>query len=127
MIDILDDVLDQATGAGATSADAYAVQDRSFSAQVRMGEVETVKHAREQHLSLRVFVGARVAAASTSDLSAASLRRLVTEAVSLARVTSPDPMGGLPDASDLARRQPELDLHDQTGHDLGPEDKIELA
>jgi PmbA protein len=127
VLDVLADVLDQAGRAGATSADAYAVQDRSFSAQVRLGEVETVKHAREQHLSLRVFVGASVAAASTSDLSAASLERLVAEAVSLARVTSPDPLGGLPDAGFLSGAVPDLDLHDPTGHDLAPEDKIELA
>jgi PmbA protein len=127
MLDLLSDVLAQATRAGATAGDAYAVEDRSFSAQVRMGQVETVKHAREQHLSLRVFVGAAVAAASTSDLSPESLGRLVTEAVSLARITSPDEMGGLPDPAALADTVPDLDLHDPGGHDVGPEDKIELA
>lgn len=127
MIERLSDVLEQAGRAGATACDTYAVEERSFSAQVRMGEVETVKHAREQHLSLRVFVGASVAAASTSDLSPDSLRRLVGEAVALARVTSPDELGGLAEAGALARDVPELDLHDDSGHDLGPGEKIELA
>jgi len=127
VLDRLSDVLEQASRAGATAADAYVVEDRSFSAQVRMGRVETVKHAREQHLSLRVFSGTSVAASSTSDLSAASLRRLVTEAVSLARITSPDELAGLPDVEALARNAPDLDLHDAVGHRLSPEDKIELA
>jgi PmbA protein len=68
-----------------------------------------------------------VAAASSSDLSRESVTRLVDEAVSLARVTSPDDKSGLPDASELARQVPDLDLRDRSGHDLSPEDKIELA
>src|SRR6266581_8300700 len=127
MIDLLSDLLEQAGRRGATSADAFVVEDQSFSAQVRLGQVDTVKHAREQHLALRVFVGHSVAAASTSDLSGESVSRLVDEAVSLARITAPDELSGLPDASALAREIPALGLDDPTGHDLSPEDKIELA
>jgi PmbA protein len=127
MIDLLTDALEQARRRGATAADALAVQDQAFSAQVRLGQVDTVKHAREQHLGLRVFVGRSVAAVSTSDLSRESVTRLVDEAVSLARITTPDELGGLPDASELCRTVPLLDLDDPDGHDLSPEDKIELA
>jgi PmbA protein len=127
MQDLLADLLKQATRRGATGADAFVVEDQSFSAQVRLGEVDTVKHAREQHMALRVFVGKSVAAASTSDLSAEAMTRLVDEAVSLARVTSPDELAGLPEASELARQVPDLGLRDPHGHDLPPEEKIELA
>jgi PmbA protein len=127
MQNLLADLLKQATRKGATAADAFVVEDQSFSAQVRLGQVDTVKHAREQHMALRVFVGKSVASASTSDLSAEAMARLVDEAVSLARVTSPDEMAGLPDGAELARQVPDLDLHDARGHDLPPEDKIELA
>jgi PmbA protein len=127
MRDLLADLLAQATRKGATAADAFVVQDQAFSAQVRLGQVDTVKHARDQHVALRVFVGQSVAAASTSDLTAEAMTRLVDEAVSLARVTSPDELAGLPDAGLLARDVPDLDLHDPHGHDLPPEEKIELA
>ena len=127
MRDLLADLLQQATRRGATAADAFVVEDQSFSAQVRLGQVDTVKHAREQHMALRVFVGQSVAAASTSDLSPESVARLVDEAVSLARITSPDEMGGLPEVTELARQVPDLDLRDARGHDLTPEEKIELA
>jgi PmbA protein len=127
MIDLLTDTLEQARRRGATAADAFMVEDRSFSAQVRLGRVDTVKHAREQHLALRVFIGKSVAATSTSDLSRDSVARLVEEAVSLARVTAPDELSGLPESAELCRGVPDLDLHDATGHDLSPEDKIELA
>jgi PmbA protein len=123
----LADALASARRRGATAADAFMVEDQSFSAQVRLGQVDTVKHAREHHVALRVFAGKSVAAASTSDLSRESLDRLVDEAVSLARVTSPDELAGLPDAAALLRGIPDLDLYDAEGHDLAPEDKIELA
>ena len=127
MIELLTDMLEQARRRGATAADAFMVEDQSFSAQVRLGQVDTVKHAREQHLALRVFVGKSVAATSTSDLSRDSVARLVEEAVSLARITAPDELSGLPDPGELCAHAPDLDLHDATGHDLSPEDKIELA
>jgi len=127
MRDLLSDLLKQATRKGATEADAFVVTDQAFSAQVRLGQVDTVKHAREQHMALRVFVGKSVAAASTSDLTPEAMTRLVDEAVSLARVTSPDALSGLPEARLLAPSVPELDLHDASGHDLPPEGKIELA
>jgi len=127
MLDLLADLLDQALRRGATSGDAFVVADQSFSAQVRLGQVDTVKHAREQHLSLRVFVGKSVAASSTSDLSPDSVTRLVDEAVSLARITSPDELSGLPDAALIARDLPHLDLSDATGHDLEPDRASELV
>jgi PmbA protein len=127
MLDLLQDVLKRAEQRGATAADAFLVEDRAFSAQVRLGRVDTVKHAREQHLSLRVFSGKSAAAASTSDFSRTSVERLVDEAVSLALITAPDELGGLPEAGALAREIPALDLDDPTGHDLSPEEKIELA
>jgi PmbA protein len=67
MQEILAELLKQATRKGATAADAFVVEDQSFSAQVRLGQVDTVKHAREHHIALRVFVGKSVAAATTSD------------------------------------------------------------
>jgi PmbA protein len=127
MIELLTDVLEQAKRRGATDADAFVVEDQAFSAQVRLGQVDTVKHARGQHVALRVFVGRSVASASTSDLSHESLDRLVNEAVSLARITAPDELAGLPESSELSRALPDLDLSDPKGHTLSPEDKIELA
>ena len=99
LLDLLADVLEGARKKGATEADAFVGEEQSFSAQVRIGQVETVKHARDQHLALRVFVGTAAAAASTSDLSRDSLERVVDEAVRSRAVTAPDPLtraaGGL--------------------------------
>lgn len=124
---LLASVLERATTRGATAADGFLVEEREFSATVRMGEVEHVTHSQAQRLSLRVFAGRASAAASTSDLSAASLERVVDEATRLARVTAEDPHAGLPDPAALIERVPDLDLEDRTSEELTPEDKIAIA
>lgn len=125
--EVLVDVLKRAVGHGASAADGFLVEERHFSAVVRLGEVETVTHADDRRLSLRVFVGQASAAASTSDLSRESLERVVDEATALARITAADPHAGLPQPGELIEGLPDLDLADPTGHDLAPEEKIELA
>jgi len=86
-----------------------------------------VTHARDQRLSLRVFKGTAAAAASTSDLSRDSLERVVDEATALAQVTAQDPHAGLPAAAELVGDLPDLDLEDEGGPELSPEEKLELA
>ncbi len=125
--EILVDVLKRATQRGATAADGFLLEDSRFGASVRMGEIETVTHARDQRLSLRVFAGRASAAASTSDFSRDSLERLVDEATMLAKITAEDPCAGLPDPEELITRVPELDLEDTSGGEPTPEDKIEIA
>jgi PmbA protein len=124
--DLLVSVLKRAGQRGATAADGFLVEESRFSASVRMREIETINHSREQRLALRVFAGRASAAASTSDLSRESLERVVDEATALAKITAEDPHAGLPEPSMLVERVPDLDLEDR-GDDLSPEDKIELA
>jgi PmbA protein len=124
---LLVDVLKRAVARGATAADGFLVEERHFSGLVRLGQVDTVTHADDRRLSLRVFVGQAAASASTSDLSRDSLERVVDEATALARITSADPHAGLPEPGQLIEGLPDLDLSDPTGHDLTPEDKLELA
>lgn len=125
--DVLVDVLARATARGASAADGFVVEESHFSVSVRLGEVETVTHARQQRLALRVFSGRASAAASTSDLSRGSLERLVDEATRLAGATAEDPCAGLPDPAELIGELPDLDLEDRDSGELAPEAKIELA
>jgi PmbA protein len=125
--DLLVSVLERATVRGATSADGFLVEEREFSATVRLGEVETVTHSQDQRLSIRVFAGRASAAASTSDLSPASLERVVDEATRLARITAEDPHAGLPDRGELIEHIPDLGLEDTDGDEPSPEEKIAIA
>jgi PmbA protein len=124
---LLTDVLARATARGASAADGFLIEEQSFSASVRLGQVDTVTHSREQRLALRVFAGRASAAASTSDFSRVSLERVVDEATALARVTTEDPHAGLPDPAELVDGVPDLGLEDHEGPDPTPEEKIELA
>jgi len=125
--DLLVDVLKRAQARGASAVDGFLIEEQHFTASVRLGQVDTVKHSRDQRLSLRVFVGRASAAASTSDLSRDSLERVVDEATALARVTAEDPHAGLPEPGDLINTVPELELEDTASAEPAPEAKIELA
>lgn len=126
-IDLLAGVLKRAEARGATAADGFLIEEQHFTASVRLGQVDTVKHSRDQRLSLRVFAGRASAAASTSDLSRDSLERVVDEATALARVTAEDPHAGLPEPGELIEAVPDLQLEDTTSADPAPEAKIDLA
>lgn len=125
--DTADHVIDRAKKSGATAADAMIREDDTFSVTVRMGEIETLKEAISRGLMLRVFVGKRTATSHTSDLSPAVIDRLVDETVEMARLTSEDDSGGLPQESVFRRDFPELNLLDPTWENLSPEQRIALA
>ena len=77
--EVVQEILERAAARGASAAEATLVEGDSFQVQVRLGEVDVVKSAREQRLGLRVFAGRRAATAATSDLSPASLDKLAEE------------------------------------------------
>lgn len=119
------DVLARAKDCGATEADIVVADGETFSVQVRVGAVDRLTKAREKRLGLRVFVGKRSATTSTSDFSKESLERLVSETCTLAKAVVEDQVSGLPDAQQMARDWPDLDLYDDTT--LGTETQIEWA
>jgi PmbA protein len=127
MLDRLDDLLRRARGGGAVEADAFMVEEELQTVQVRLGSLESLKHARENRCSLRVFTGSGSASATTSDLSPGALARLVDESVRLAQVARRDEHSGLPAGEALAREVPDLDLWDPDGQAMKLEDKIDWA
>src|SRR6266536_2380262 len=102
-------------------------EDDTFSVTVRMTEVETLKEAISRGLMLRVFVGKRTATSYTSDLSIPLIEQLVDETVAMARLTSEDESGGLPDAAFLQTQFTDLNLLDSSWDSLSPEERIGLA
>jgi PmbA protein len=127
MLDRLDDLLRRARAGGAVEADAFMVEEELQTVQVRLGSLESLKHARENRCSLRVFTESGCASATTSDLSPSALARLVDESVRLAQVARRDEHSGLPAGETLAREVPDLDLWDPDGQAIKLEDKIDWA
>jgi PmbA protein len=118
---------DRARRNGATSADVFIREEESFSVTVRMGDVETLKESVSRSLRLRVFSGKRTATSQTSDFSPAIVEKLVDETLEMARLTSEDESGGLPNAEDFPSQIPDLQLADPGWENFKPADRIELA
>jgi len=125
--ELVDRLLKDAGRRGASGAEVVLVEDESSSVQVRLRDVETVKSAREKRLGLRVFFGPRSANTSTSDLSPASLARLLDDTVAMARSVAEDPESGLPEAGSFSAELPDLALWDGEAGRLSMPERIRLA
>lgn len=112
---------------GASDAECTIAEGDEFSANVRMGEVETLKEAGSRGAGLRLLVGKRTGSAYTSDLSREGIERMVESAMELADITSDDPHAGLPDPSELGMIDADLQLYSDSVARLETEFKIEQA
>jgi PmbA protein len=121
------DILDKAKAKGATESDVVMVESESFFVTVRMGEVEKISQAGEKRLGLRLFFGHRSASASTSDISKESIEKLIDDTAKMAKATAQDPHSGLPQAEDLARDVPPLDLLDEAARGVSVDERIQIA
>lgn len=119
------DLLLEAKKQGATAADAGLSVDTGLSVNARLGDVETIEHHCSQGLGVTVYFGQKKGSASSTDLSAQSIKETVTAACSIARYASEDPYAGLPDPDRLATEFKDLDLYHPWEINAG--DAIELA
>ena len=88
----------QVAAAGASDAEATVhVVDR-FVCEARDREVTKLQRSRGRVLSVRAFVGARLATFSTSDFDPAEIGALARAVVASASHVADDPHAGLPDA-----------------------------
>ncbi|MFZ1536665.1 MAG: metalloprotease PmbA [Chromatiaceae bacterium] len=122
---IVRDLLAEAKRQGASAAEAAASSEAGLEISVRLGEVETVEHTRDNGLGITVYFGQRKGSSSTSDLSPEAVRDAVSAACAIASRTQEDPCAGLADADLMAVDLPELDLHHPW--DLEPDAAIQLA
>src|SRR5919205_324167 len=113
LTDRLAALVEAARRAGADAADAVAVRGRSAGVSVRLGKVEGTESSESEDVSLRVFVGQRVASVSATA-AASDPKALAERAVAMARVSPEDPFQGPPDPALLARNLRDLDLFDPT-------------
>jgi len=100
--DLTEALLKAAKAAGATEADAMAVDGTAISVDVRQGVLEQAERSEGVEIGLRVMVGKRQAAVSASDLSARTIADMAERAVAMAREAPLDESLGLADPSDLA-------------------------
>ncbi len=121
------EVVRLALNEGATDAECTISEGEEFSANVRMGEVESLKEAGARGAGVRVLKGKRSGSAYTSDLSRDGITRMVSSALELAAITSEDPHAGLPEASELGAIDGDLALYCDDVAQLETPFKIEQA
>lgn len=122
---LVEDLLAEARKQGASSAEAGVSSDAGLSVNVRLGEVETIEHTRDQGLGISVWFGQRKGSSSTSDFSAEAVRDAVRAACNIARYTNEDPCTGLADRELMATDIPDLDLYHPW--DVEVEEAIDLG
>ena len=108
---MVEDMLNEAAIQGASAAEAAVNFDIGLSTSVRLGEVETIEHTRDQGMGVSVYFGHRKGSASTSDFRPEAILDTVRAACNIAKFTTEDPYSGLADAARMAGEQPDLDLY----------------
>ncbi len=115
---LLNDMVAAARRAGADAAEVAYANRAALSVSVRLGALEEVEREESRDLGLRVFIGARQASVSGSDVSAEGRSKLIERAVAMARLAPEDPWCGLAPEELLARgSHADLDLYDPTEPD----------
>ena len=127
MIDLAREVIRQALAAGAGDAECTISEGKEFSAQVRLGEVETLKEAGSRGAGLRILIGKHTGSSYTSDLSPEGIEQMVAAAMQLAEVTSEDPFAGLAEADEFGSSPEDLHLYNSDVEGLETGHKIEMA
>jgi PmbA protein len=122
---IVEDLLAAARRRGASAAEAAASSDAGLETTVRLGEVETVEHTRDNGVGITVYFGHRKGTSNTSDLTPAAVRDALDAACAIARETQEDPCAGLADEALMASEIPELDLYHPWG--VSVEEAIAIA
>ena len=128
---IASDAIQQALAGGATDAECTISEGEEFSVSVRMQEVENLKEAGSRGAGIRVLTGdkgaQRAGSSYTSDLSPEGIQKMVKAALELAKITSVDPFGGLPEPSELGKLDGDLKLYDEAIAQMTTEWKIDQA
>ncbi|MCR9191618.1 MAG: metalloprotease PmbA [Gammaproteobacteria bacterium] len=123
--EMMEDILNRAKKLGATDAAVGVNMDSGFSADVRMGTVETVAFSEDNSVGVTVYVDKAKGSASSSDTSPDALDAMVSAAYEIAKVSASDDCFGLPDPAENIDLTQELDLDHPW--QITPEEAIEQA
>jgi PmbA protein len=116
-----------ARDAGATAADALAVERRETSLDIRRGVVETSNESERRGIGVRAFRDGRSGVSYTTDVSAPGLRRAGLQATELAAAAGADPAAGLPDPAHRAVPASVSGIEDPEYPSFAPARGVEMA
>ena len=110
---------------GANASEAMLSRTAGLAVNVRLGEVETIEHTRDNSLGVTVYFESRKGSASSTDFSASAVRETVDAACRIARHTAQDEFSGLADPDRMAVDPPDLDLFHPWS--ISPDEAIAIA
>jgi PmbA protein len=110
VIDLARQAVEVTLAAGASDAEAYAVEETGREVRAHGGEVESLTAATKRGVGVRAWAGARLGYAFGTDLSKAGIEALAGRAAEAARVADEDEFAGPPDPAELL--VPALELTD---------------
>ncbi|EAU41739.1 modulator of DNA gyrase protein [Fulvimarina pelagi HTCC2506] len=123
LLNVAERLLERVKQAGADAADVAVATATSKGVDVRLGKVEETESSETESVSLRVFVGKRVASVSGDTRS--DLSMLAERAVAMAKVSPPDEYASLADPDRLAKDLIDLDQFDPT--EVSPDELRDAA
>jgi PmbA protein len=112
---------------GADEVEVTIGDDREFSLDVRLGQIENLLEASSKAVALKVIKDKKTAYAASSDLGEETLNRLLKNAVARAELANHDVCAGLPLAFAENIDTVSLELFDPEIGELEPDKKIRLA
>jgi len=112
---------------GASQVEVSVSHGTNFKVDILQGEIEKLTEAVSKGLGLRIFVEGKVARASSSDFSEDTLQKLIKNAVHRAKLSSTDPLAGLPEKEPPAVDAASLKIYDPAILEMAPEKKIAAA
>jgi PmbA protein len=124
---VAQEIVARAMAGGATAAECVVREGDEFSTLVRLGQVETLKESGSKSIGVRVFHGKRSASTYSSDFSRDGLDRMLSSALTLAKITSEDPYSGIPEPSQLGMLKGDLDLYSSDVYSLPGTERISYA
>lgn len=122
---LLKSALKKAKDSGADHAEIWCGHSAGNSIEVRNQEVETLEFNQDSHLSITVYKNQSKGSVSVNDVTELGIQKGIEAALSIAKVTEPDPYSGLADKDRLVKELRDLDLLHPSNHSI--RDSVEQA
>jgi len=125
MLDIVEKAIKEALKEGATEAHATLRRSRVCEVELESDSISRTRWSSSRILTIYAIVGKRIARSSTRDLSERGIRKAVTSAVKMARVSTENPLwSGLPHP----KPYPDVeDIYDSRIESLDVSEVVEMA
>ncbi len=124
--ELLADLIKKSKRAGADQAEIYLEEGKELQLRVRKGQLEILKESQTRGLGMRFFSDKKLGFSYTSDFSVPSLEKLIEKTLFLAKNSSQDEFGGLPQ-TEKPSLEGDLKIYDTKLAGFPFEKKKELA